>query len=112
MAKVAKQETRSTLTAAEYWEWRNACTQVWNSNNKASLAEEQAKVLQLNAELAQMRLKLHLATSVKDARAQALECSQEYQKIKDVLEDKLGVSLNNKTIDDVTFEIMDAPKDS
>jgi hypothetical protein len=97
------------LTAAQYWEWRNTCTELWLSNNKVKLEETQAQVLKKDVEIANMRLALHLA-KVQSAKEDALNASENYRKIKDVLEGHLGTSLNDKVIDDVTYEVKEAPK--
>lgn len=99
------------LTAAQYWEWRNVCTELWLANNKVKLEEASAQVLRKDVEIANMRVSLHLA-KVQSAKEESLNASNSYRKIKDVLEEQLGVSLNNKLIDDVTYEVKDGPKDT
>ena len=98
------------LTAAQYWEWRNTCTELFLANNKAKLAEVEALVFKRDVEIANGGAALHQATKVKTANEEALHASESYRKIKEVLESHLGVSLNGKLIDDITYEVKDGPK--
>ena len=103
-------EVRTVLHADEYWQWRNSCAELWNANSKVKIAELEAKVLEKDAEIMSWRLKLHHASKLRAVKEEALNCSTEYSKLKEVLEQKLGISLNNKAIDEVTFEVKELPE--
>jgi hypothetical protein len=102
-------ESTPKLTAAQYWEWRNVCTELWLANTKLKCEEIQTQVFKKDVEIANMRVALHLA-KVQSAKEESLLASESYRKIKEVLEGHLGVSLNGKVIDDVTYEVKEGPK--
>jgi hypothetical protein len=99
------------LTAVEYWEWRTTIAEMNASIEKKKASENAAKVLQKDVEVAQVKFQLHVATQVRATREEADSAKNEYFRFKRELETKLGISLNDKTIDDVTFEIRDLPKE-
>lgn len=106
------EEKRTTLTAAEYWEWMTTIRDLRNSENYIKIAQLEHKLLLKDAELLGVRAQLFLRTKL-DAAQQAKDSAQkEYERYKKVLEESLGYSLNEKMIDDLTFEVKDIPKDN
>lgn len=110
-----KQETvkpEPHLTAEEYWQWRTTIAEMKCANEKLRSAGLQAQVMRSSVELSQCKLSLHLATIVRNARDESEAGKTEYHNFKRTLEDRLGVSLNGKLIDDITFEVKDLPNDN
>lgn len=103
---------RNALTAAEYWEWRTTIGELDIEKQKLANAHLEFKILQRDAEIHAVRQQLFLRTRM-DAAKQSLEKAKaEYERFKGVLEESLGQSLNNKVIDDITFEVSDAPSET
>lgn len=100
------------LTGAQYWEWRTIIAEMEIEQEKARGAELQDKVLQREAEIASAKVNLFRLSGKEAIRKKVEEAKLEYEKFKKSLEEIHGVSLNNKVIDDVTFEIRDLPKDT
>lgn len=98
------------LTAAQYWEWRTTISEMEIARQKALLADANLKLLHKEAEMLAVRSQLFVRTSHNDARLAYEAAQAEYQRFKKVLEDSLGMSLSNKIIDEVTFEVKDPPE--
>jgi len=98
------------LHAAEYWEWRTTISEMDVAKEKAKLADAELKILYRDTEIASLRAKLHQSAVVSKARTALENAQAEYARFKGVLEGRLGVSLNNKVIDDITFEVKDLPE--
>lgn len=102
---------RTTLTAGEYWQWRNTITEKWLADAKLNARQLELKVMSREAEMAQMRMQLH--RQAVDACVASVEAAKQvYDETKAALEAKLGFSLNGKLIDDVTFEIKEIEDDA
>jgi outer membrane protein TolC len=106
---MAKKEIRYNLTAAEYWEWRQTISDIEIAKLKLANQTSQLKLMQKEVDLLQARILIFQKTSVKDAEIKVDETKKEYERYKLDLETKLNLSLNNKLIDDVTFEVKDLP---
>lgn len=92
------------LSAADYWEWR--CTieerKVAKVNEKRVHLEREI----MHKEIENRKLKLALfKETVRAAQLSVEDSDAEYEKIKQRLEKKLGISLDNKAIDPYSFEI-------
>ena len=105
---VKKKETPK-LTTDEYWQWRTTISEMNEAIEKYKNTELEAKVLGLNVELTQCKLKLHLASVVRTARDNSESFKKEYHDYKAALEKRLGISLSGKVIDDYNFEVRDLP---
>lgn len=99
------------LSPAEYWEWRTTISEMYEANLKGRLADAELKLLNRDAELAQARIRMYQLSSVQQAKQGIQTAKEEYERYKGVLEARLGFSLNEKLIDDVTFEVKDLPKE-
>jgi hypothetical protein len=93
------------LTATDYWEWRTTIAEFNDAKSKLELNETRLKLLQKDVELSMVKQQLHAATLVRSSRESADSAKAEYHRFKKVLEEKLGRSLDNCVIDDVTFEV-------
>lgn len=100
------------LTAAQYWEWRTTICDVELASQKLVQSELELKLLFKETELLAVKSQLHKVMRVENLRAKHTEAIAEYQRYKKVLEDSLGVSLSNKIIDEITFEVKDLPSEN
>ncbi len=102
--------TGPRLTPAEYWEWRTTIAEMQIAQLQLRCNELEVKVLAKDAEILATRTKLHSVSAVGGAQKRLDEAKAEYARIKEALEGRLGVSLNKKVIDDVTYEVKDLPE--
>lgn len=100
---------KNNLTPAEYWEWRTTIGDLSLAKEKFRTTQLEAKLLQKEAETLHIRTQLFLCTRLESAKAEVAKTLAEYERFKGALEESLGQSLNNKLIDDVTFEIRELP---
>ncbi|MEO5348882.1 MAG: hypothetical protein H7836_04475 [Magnetococcus sp. YQC-3] len=109
MAKTDKHQDTPKLTAAEYWEWRTTIAEMQKGDVKLQHVNAEAQVLRKEAEIVGMRYQLFQKVQVQNAKDQSKLLKEEYDSMKKRLEDRLGFSLNNKMIDEITFEVKDLP---
>lgn len=105
-------EVKNALLPHEYWEWRCTMAELDTAKEKLLKTELEFKLLQREAEIHAVRQQLFLRTRMEAAKAEYQKCTAEYERFKGVLEKSLNQSLNNKIIDDVTFEIRDLPEET
>lgn len=92
------------LKAEQYWEWRTTIAEMQLAEERYKCGQSQHNEMSKDLEIARLRtfiFKQNLTTSKEKAEL----AKQEYTNFKEKLEKELGISLNNKAIDDVTFEI-------
>lgn len=94
------------ISPEKYWEWRNTITQMWLAQEKLKLSEAELKIKQKDAELLTTRAQLFMFANVNVAKQKVEEAKAKYFEFKSVLERELGMSLDGKAINDVTFEVM------
>lgn len=99
------------MTAARYWEWRNTITDLWLAEQKLKNAELELKLKQKDVDLAMARAQVFGQTVVRQCRTDTEEAKAEYFKLKSELEKEVGISLDGKVINDVTFEIRELDDD-
>lgn len=105
-------EIKSALSPVEYWEWRTTISDLETEKQKLLKAELEYKLLQRDAEIHAIRQQLFLRTRMDAAKQGFLKAQAEYERFKGVLEKSLGQSLNNKIIDDITFEVREVPDEN
>lgn len=105
-------QIRSALSPVEYWEWRTTIAEMEVEKNKLLRTELEFKLLNKEAEILAVRQQLFLRTRMDAAKTTYSNFKQEYERFKGVLEEALGQSLNNKVIDDITFEIKELPDEN
>lgn len=105
-----KNDLKTHLTGAQYWEWRTTITEMQLAEEKKKNCLLMLKLLSKDTEIMAKQGQIYQLTSVKDAEANHSESKAEYERTKERIEKALGYSLNGKVIDDVTFEIRDLPK--
>lgn len=102
---MALKKIKTHLTAAQYWEWRNAITEMWLEKAKLEQKEQDVKLMQKDIEILQLKAKLFSGTVVAAHTKVADKAKESYFELKKKLETALGQSLDGKVIDDLTFEI-------
>jgi multidrug resistance efflux pump len=110
---MAKKETvRNNLKPEEYWEWRAIIKDMEIAKQKLLNNQIQLKLLQKESELLTARIQLFGTGNVKSAEVALEQAKLDYDKYKSLLEEKVNQSLNNKAIDDITFEIKELPSNN
>lgn len=101
---------KKSLDASQYWEWRTTIAELETAKVLSQRTELELKIMALETEKLALRTELFKRIQVKLARDKVEAAKQEYDNTKARLEGSLGVSLSNKMIDDVTFEVKDLPE--
>jgi len=102
---------RPTLSAEQYYRWRLSIEELWHAEKKVQINELRLKLMEKGAELEVAKAALGRATNLQQANQAVAESKQRYNDLKRELETALGVSLDNKAIDEITFEIKEIPRD-
>ncbi|HZX13705.1 MAG TPA: hypothetical protein VFF49_04820 [Thermodesulfobacteriota bacterium] len=100
---------RTALSPVEYWEWRTTIAELEVSKQALARAELEYKLLQKEIDNFVSYQKIFFYTKFSQAKTKFQEMQSEYDKFKLGLEKNLGQSLNNKIIDDISFEIKELP---
>lgn len=97
------------MSPDQYYKYR------WNLSEaelaKARLEQKRTKrlLLQKNIEILQLQLRLFSVIDFKVVEGEAKAKTHEYNLYVHELEKELGISLKDKLVDDITFEIKEAP---
>lgn len=102
-----KQKDR--LTSAQYWEWRTTISERECAEEKLKKTLLEVKLLQKESELFSANSRIYLLSNVSNAKKEVEKANAEYERFKKVLEEYIGESLNDKMIDEITYEIKKAP---
>lgn len=100
---------KPALSPAEYWEWRTTLSDLELEKEKFKNAQLELKILNKEAEVHHVRTQLFVRSRMEAARLGLAKAESEYQRYKGVLEKAHNVSLNNKIIDEFTYEIRELP---
>ena len=95
-----------SLTPAQYWEWRTTIEEMNHLETKFKMSQLYATSLEKELEIQRLKANLYKEI-VKQHQTNWESGKKEYERFKEVLEKEHNISLNNKIIDDVTFEIKD-----
>ncbi len=106
------EQIRTALSPVEYWEWRTTIQELETEKQRFLNAELLFKLMQKESEIHAVRQQLFQRTRMDAAKAALQGAHSEYERFKGVLEKSLGQSLNNKVIDDITFEIREVPDEN
>ena len=101
-----------TLTDTEYWKWRHSISELNKVKAELKLADIECALMQKDIEIKAQRIQLHKLTRVKSSMDLVDGAEQEYKSIKAAIETRLGISLNNIMIDDVTLEVREIPTEN
>ena len=102
----------SKLTPEEYWEWMSSINLMGKRKAEIGQAEAESKAIGLEVQLKTLELKLHSKTRLEGVRNGLQDSIKGYEEIKSRIENRLGFSLNNKIIDEVTLEVKSAPENN
>ena len=105
-------QLKTSLSPGEYWEWRTTIQELETQKQKFLNAELQFKLMQKESEIHAIKQQLFQRTRMDAAKTALQEAHSEYERFKGVLEKSLGQSLNNKVIDDITFEVREVPDEN
>lgn len=97
------------LSPAQYWEWRTTVTELHLAQRDFEKSQIELKLLQKEAEVCAIRSQLFQCNRMEATKLGVTSAQKEYERYTKVLEDFLGLSLKNKIIDDITYEIRDVP---
>lgn len=100
---------RKKLSPAEYWEWRTTISEMQVAKEVFKNSEFEHKILMIQAENSVLKAQVFAKTKLVSAKENVENCKKEYDRFKNVLEENLGISLNGKIINEVTFEVQDPP---
>lgn len=103
-------KVKTALSPGQYWEWRTTISEREIALEKVKNATLELNILNLQAEVLAIRTQLFIRNRLELVKAEAGSAQAEYDRFKQALEKDLGQTLNNKLIDDITFEIRDAPE--
>jgi len=103
-------DMQPALSPAQYWEWRTTVTELHLAQKDAEKSQAELKILHKEAELCAIRAQLFQSTRMEATKHGVTAAQKEYERYTKVLEDSLGLSLKNKIIDDITYEIRDVPE--
>lgn len=101
---------KTALSPAQYWEWRTTISEREVAQEKLKTTSLELNLLHKDAEILAVRTQLFIRSRLESAKSEAGKAHAEYERFKGELEKDLGQSLNNKLINDVTFEILEAPE--
>jgi hypothetical protein len=93
------------LSPEEYWKWRAYIAELWNAESKERAGKHEMINLQIKAQLAHMESQLFFYKNLKKLTDEVSMAKSIYNELKVELEEKLGISLSNCVIDEVTHEI-------
>lgn len=108
--QVQTKEIRNSLTPEEYWEWRTTIAEMVSAQNEYLKTKLELVIMEKDAELLRARAQVFALSKVEKAKTKFDSGREEYSRFKTSLEEKIGQSLNDKIINDVNFEISEAPK--
>jgi len=94
------------LTKAQYWEWRCTIEEMKTAELNKGREILSIKLMEKDLELQQLKLMNQKRNLGKVTNA-VVDAKKEYERFKEMLEEKLKISLKDKSIDPVTFEIHD-----
>lgn len=101
---------KNKLTPAQYWEWRTTIAELEIKKEKLEREKLSLQLMNRDTELLAVRTQLFLRTRMESAANAVKDAQTEYDRFKGVLEKSVGQSLNNKLIDEITYEIKEVPK--
>jgi len=104
------EETEMKITQLEYWEWMSSIHRMARKRLEVVQAESEVKILQMEAALKQAQSTIAMKTKVVQSKDEAEEAKKDYLQVKEKIEKRLGITLNDKMIDEVTLEVKEVPK--
>lgn len=109
---MAKSEGQPKLKETEYLEWKISIEFMGRKKAEMKAAELESKVMSLEYQNKALQMQLFNKTRLESAKAAVENAHGEYNTLKEKIESRLGISLNEKIIDEVTLEVKDIPKNN
>ena len=103
--EVVEESKVKALTAAEYWEWRCAISDMSIAKKELEIGQMRYNEFKKDIELLSLRAKVYELTQMETLKANAKQASEAYEENKKMLETVHNTSLSGKIIDEVTYEI-------
>jgi len=97
------------LTPEQYWEWRTTIAELETAKKSQEVAQLQITSAKKDIEILTLKTQVFSQSQLKTCEAAVKEAENEYTITKNRLEALFSISLNDKIIDALTFEIKDAP---
>ena len=104
MAKKAKKDSNPKIAPDMYWEWRCTIEELKSAKLNEKRVHLEKELKQKELEINKLRLSLFRET-VASARRSTTNAQTEYEKMKQRIEDEIGMSLNGCVIDDISYEV-------
>lgn len=92
------------IKADQYWEWRTTVEEMGHSETKLKLVRMSHALMEKEIENQRLKSAMYKA-QIKAHEEQHNLAKKNYEELKLRIEKKIGQSLNNCVIDDVTFEV-------
>lgn len=99
------------IKADQYWEWRTTVEEMDHSETKLKLIRMTHALMEKEIENQRLKSAMYKA-QIKTQEEQHALAKKNYQELKLRIEKKIGQSLNNCVIDDVTFEVKSLDENS
>jgi uncharacterized protein YjaG (DUF416 family) len=97
------------LNELQYYKWRLSIEKMQHAETKKKLSEN--KLRQKELEVQNLTLRTNIFRGVVSQMEEEISVfRREYDTIKEEIEKELGVSLNEKIIDEITFEVKELPE--
>lgn len=93
------------LKKSSYWNWRHKIEEMQHADTKLKLVRLTASLMEKEIETMRLKTQIYNQT-IKTHEESCAARKKEYGDIKLQLENEIGHSLNNCTIDDVTLEVI------
>lgn len=101
---------REHLTNEEYWQWRSLIEELTHSKTKILLEQKRYEIMGLQLQVEKLKQEM-FREKINLAKAAYARAERDYGNFKIELEKRIGRSLNNCAIDDITYKISDLPNE-
>lgn len=99
-----------TLEPKDYWEWRTTVVEMQLEQSLHELQIHKLALMEKDLEIGRLRIGIYKQT-LEVSKAKADSARKEYDRFKKLLEEKLGSSLNDCVIDDISYEVKKLSKE-
>jgi hypothetical protein len=96
----------ATLKPEHYWEWRTCIAEMQLAESQAKSSVLQHEMMVRDVEISRLKTAI-FKMSLESSKAKVDAAKRAYEEQKAKIEKEYGISLNNKVIDDITFEVKD-----
>jgi hypothetical protein len=94
----------ANLKPEQYWLWRHKIEEMQHAETKLRNKQLTFALMEKDIEIQKHKAIIY-KEQIKNAEEKLKTFKEEYEQIKKDLEQSLGMSLNNTSIDDITFEV-------